>query len=316
MIRNLDFYSKHFLKIVTKKSELSPLIFNEYQRDLNKLISDVTKPIRIIVLKSRQIGISTFCAAHSFHRAATNYYTRSLIIANDLDSTNNIFNMAKRFYDFLPPQVRPQRRASNAKEIVFDTPKGNPVRGLISSIVLETAGNAQAGRSTTNQCIHLSEFAFWANASTVVTGLFQSIPNIKGTSVIIESTANGYGGEFYERWKAAESGQSEFIPVFFPAHLCEDYRMPLPEGFKLTKEEADIKKRIPKVTDEFLVWRRYKIANEMGSALLLPEDQFRQEYCLTPDEAFITSGRPVFPIDDLLSMISNVESVKFKRGDI
>jgi len=121
MIEDLDSYSKEYLKILTKDATLDPLIFNTYQAELSALVLRLKierKPIRIIVLKARQLGISTWGTAYTFHECATNAYMKSTVIANDVENTNNLFNMHKRYYDFAPPEVKPMKRYSNDKSLV------------------------------------------------------------------------------------------------------------------------------------------------------------------------------------------------------
>jgi hypothetical protein len=65
-------------------------------------------------------------------------------------------------------------------------------------------------------CFHGSEVAFWPNAKTHFAGVVQAIPDLPGTEIVLESTANGLGGEFHERWQQAESGQGDYEAIFIP----------------------------------------------------------------------------------------------------
>jgi len=301
-----------------------PLEFNVYQREMVRKIKEAKdngQMVRFIVLKARQTGISTFCTAYTFHSAATNFYVRAVTVANDIENTNNLFNMQKVYYAHCDPKIRPMQTASNKKEIVFDNPdkdarKDKP--GLMSSLHLETAGKATAGRSGTIHHLHCSEFAFWPDAATTMTAILQSVPRTPSTSVFIESTANGVGGlgkEFKDRWDAASKGESEYIPVFFPWFWSDDYKI---VGAKIAELDDYEKYLVDKfgVTEEKLAWRRWKIKNEMGSALLDPIEQYNQEYPATPDEAFISSGRPVFNIRSLADKIDMAKAAKFERFEI
>ena len=79
------------------------------------------KPIRIIVLKARQEGISTIVESLIFEDSHKNENRASLIIAHDLDSTNKLFGISKLFYDMLPGQKKPLDH-SNRKEQIFPAP--------------------------------------------------------------------------------------------------------------------------------------------------------------------------------------------------
>jgi hypothetical protein len=318
-----DNYSKSFLKILTKNAELVPLYLNKYQMTLLRHIWDQQSkglPVRIIILKPRQIGISTFCTANVYHQCATTHYQKGVVIANDMDNTNNLFNMCKRYWEFSPEQIRPMKRRDNSKALVFEngdekTRKASP--GLLSSIHLESANKATAGRSGTIHNLHCSEVAYWANAPTIVTGLFQAVPYQPNTSIFLESTANGMQGvgeEFYKRWLAAESGESDFLPVFFPWHHSPEYSLRTLD-FKPTKKERELK-NLYNLTDDQLNWRRYKIRNEMGSALLDPETQFKQEYPFTAAEAFIASGRTVFNTEYVMNDLKQAAKKKYKTLEV
>lgn len=322
LINDLGFYSKRYLKIKTKDKLLVPLKFNKFQYELSDIVDDLknqNKPIRIIVLKARQIGISTWGSSYLFHDSVSNKYTKSMMIADDSDNTNNIFNMHKVFYDNIPDEIRPMIRYSNAKTLSFENPNNEQRQtypGLMSQIVCETGGKATAGRSGTLQNLHITEYAFWRNAADVTSGLLQAVPYIPGTFVLMESTANGMGGEgleFFNKWKAAEAGESEYQPVFFPWWDHYEYELPVTNDFTLTAYEKELMKIYPAITKEKLAWRRFKIKNEMGSALLSPEDQFRQEYPSCPEEAFLVSGRPAFNLDAIKSDIENYKNRPYKQ---
>lgn len=324
-ILDLNFYADKFLKIITKQSKLEPLAFNSYQIELTRIAQEEMakgKPVRILVLKCRQIGGSTWGGAFNFHQVATNPFRNGLVIAHDEDSTNKLFNMCKRFYDFLPPKMKPMKRFSNRKELKFENPSeddrgDNP--GLMSGLEVDTANNLNAGRGSPIQNLHCSEVAFWKNASTVITGLFQSVPYEPGTSIIIESTANGvagHGQEFYERCMSAMKGDSDFRFVFFKWTHNSEYEIEPASDFVRTEYEKEICKAHPEMTNRKLAWRRYKIRNEMGKTLMDPEDQFSQEYPLTPESAFISSGRPVFNMEKVNADIEKARDKTYRRGDL
>lgn len=334
-LSDFELYSKNFLKIQTKSGTLAPFIFNVYQSHLWKIIKNMLEkgvPIRLIILKARQLGISTFFSAFTYWLCTLNFYRRGLIVANDADANDNIFEMCKTFYLFSDPKVRPMQKYSNKKELVFANPDDktadkNP--GLLSHIKVQTAGKKSVGRSGTNHILHLTEFAFWQNAGTVVTGLFQVCPFLPGSSIVIESTANGMcsdGEEFYLKYTAAEQGESvslgdagdggmngDFVPIFFPYYWNPEYTKP-DHNMVLTGYEQHLLKEYKDLTKENLAWRRWKIKNEMGNAQMSPEDQFKQEYPISAQEAFLMSGRPVFDPLRIQSDMDICKNVEYKRG--
>ena len=321
---NHQLYSERFLKIVTKSGQLEPLKFNVFQKEAHEAIKQArkdNKPFRGIWLKCRQVGLSTYGSAFNYHQSATRFHHRGTIIAHDQSSTNNLFNMCKRFRDYSPEEIRPMTRYSNEKAIVFDNPDDatrgiNP--GLGSSINVENANNLTAGRSATTQTLHISELAFWSKAPIVLTGLLQSVPYEPGTSIIIESTANGVSGdgeEFYKRCMAAMKGESAFQFFFCKWTKENAYEMEPPPGFTLTPYERELLKLHPDLNLRKLAWRRYKIENEMGSTLIEPEDQFKQEYplCLT-GEVRVSTEKGILPIKDSLNAKTTESGAIIRSG--
>ena len=312
-------YIQSFLKIIDKESNLVSLILNEPQMRLYNTIKEQWqqgKPVRIIILKARQMGFSTLTAAIIFWMAATAYNVRCLIVAHTDDTTKNLFQMMKRFFEFLPEKLRPMQKASNAQELVFDRParyRGN-ARGLGSSIRCATAGGEGIGRSYTLKALHLSEYAFWpGNKADTLLGLLQAVPEKPGTLVVIESTARGYD-DFKKRWDKAVKDQREgkeggYIPIFFAWFEMKDYRRRPPKGFTRTAEEEALSQTFG-LDDWQLEWRRHAIDTLCGGDL----NKFHQEYPATPDEAFIATGLCVFDKDALVQRRERVQAASWERG--
>ena len=299
-------YIEGCLKIKTKSGTVVPFRLNDAQRKLYavaKRQQDAGKPVRLIILKARQLGFSTLTEGLIFHACATRKNVNALIVAHREDATANLFRMSKLFYDELPAPVKPMLRASNAQELVFENPsklrserEARP--GLRSRIRCATAGGRGIGRSDTLQCVHLSEYAFWPDGAdgkaSTLAGILQAVPSLPGTMVVIESTANGFE-DFKERWDAAVAGENDFEPVFFAWFENPDYSMPVVPGTEWTPEERDLKAAY-QLTDEQLQWRRWCIANNCGGSL----DMFRQEYPASPGEAFLHSGTGVFDNEQIV----------------
>ena len=299
-------YIENCLKIKTKSGTVVPFRLNDAQRKLYavaKRQQDAGKPVRLIILKARQLGFSTLTEGLIFHACATRRNVNALIVAHREDATANLFRMSKLFYDELPAPVKPMLRASNAQELVFENPsklrserEARP--GLRSRIRCATAGGRGIGRSDTLQCVHLSEYAFWPDGAdgkaSTLAGILQAVPSLPGTMVVIESTANGFE-DFKERWDAAVAGENDFEPVFFAWFENPDYSMTVVPGTEWTPEERDLKAAY-QLTDEQLQWRRWCIANNCGGSL----DMFRQEYPASPGEAFLHSGTGVFDNEQIV----------------
>lgn len=301
-LRNAREYIQRFLKIRTKKGTLAPLRFNPPQRKLYAAVAEQARagrPIRIIILKARQMGFSTVTGGLIFHRTATRELVDSMVAAHQEDSTANLFGMYKLFYEELPDVIRPMKRASNAQELAFENPTKDPEEkkrepGLRSRIRCATAGGRGVGRSFTMKNVHISEFAFWPGRKLVTyAGIMQSVPDLPDTMVIIESTANGFE-EYKDLWddsvEAWEKGERDgYQPIFFAWWEMPEYRRTVPPGFQASPEELELKETYG-LDDEQLAWRRWCIKTNCGGDI----DLFHQEYPASPDEAFIASGRCVF----------------------
>ena len=293
---NFELFSKEQIKILTKDSSKGfvPFEFNEAQRIVNKKIDEQLKEtgrVRAIILKGRQMGLSTFTTARVFWKSYFNAYNKSVVMAHDSATSDALFSMSRNTIANMPEEFRPTFKKSNAKEIMFEHND--------SGYRLYTAGSPEAGRGTTPTIAHLSEVAFWTHDEKILAGLFQGISEANGTEVILESTANGVGNEFHRLWKGAVNGENDYLPIFVPWFLMPEYRRTVldPEEFQktLTEDEVSIQEKHD-LDLEQLYWRRLKVA-EGGLS------KFRQEYPLTPEEAFQVSGANVFNIEKLQSLV-------------
>lgn len=288
-----------------------PFKLNKPQMKLYNLLkqqSEAGKPQRVIILKARQMGFSTLTEAILFKRTATKQNTNSGIITHKNDATTNLFNMSKLFLQELPTPLKPQTKASNAQEIIFDNKAGT---GLRSKIKCMTAAGDGVGRSDTFQNLHLSEVSSWNNAKEILDGLLQAVPNTPDSLIIIESTAKGYD-YFKELWDKACDGENDFEPLFCAWWELDEYRLPCGNGFTLSEEEIELKE-LYNLDNEQLAWRRWCIRNNCGNDI----NTFKQEYPACPEEAFLSSGECIFDKDAIIKQIekNRVKTNSWKRGE-
>jgi len=279
-------FAKEQIKILPKDASKGfiPFEFNAAQLIVNEQIEaqlKATGKVRVIILKGRQMGLSTFTTARVFWKSYFNAHNKSVVMAHDAATSDALFNMSKNTIDNMSDDFRPKFRKSNAKEIIFEHND--------SGYRLYTAGAPEAGRGTTPTIAHLSEVAFWVHDVKILAGLFQGISQADGTEVILESTANGIGNEFHRLWQGACAGENEYLPIFVPWFLMPEYRRKIPAGFEKTIDEESIAEKY-NLDDEQIYWRRLKVS-ESGL------DKFRQEYPATPEEAFVASGSNVFNVE-------------------
>lgn len=295
---NTKAYIENYIKIRDKKNNIVSLVLNEPQLKYYNVIKEMyrkRKPIRIIILKARQMGFSTETEAIIFKNVVTHHNYNAGIVAHKEDSTTNLFNMSKRMLEYLPEDIKPEQKKSNAKELVFNNDQGT---GLDSRIKCMTAGGKGIGRSDTFTALHLSELAFWeGDKKATMTGLLQAVPNTPDSMIIIESTANGYE-YFKEMWDRAVAGKSDFYPLFIGWNELKEYCMPY-TGFDLTQEERELKEQY-NLTLEQLTWRRWCIQNNCSGDI----NQFKQEYPICPEEAFLSTGNCYFNKENIINRIN------------
>lgn len=297
---NTKRYIEEFIKIRNKEGKIINFKLNSPQLKLYEIIKEqkrVKKPVRVIILKARQMGFSTLVESILFKDTVTKFNRRTGIITHIATATSNLFNMSKLMLDNLPKDIKPNVKASNAQELIFDNDIGT---GLRSKIKCMTAGTKGVGRSDTFDNLHLSELAFWeGDVAATLTGLLQAVPNLPDTMIIIESTANGYD-KFKELWEQAVNGESDFIPLFVAWYELPEYTMPY-SGFKLTDEEKRLKE-LYNLTNDQLEWRRWCIRNNCQNDI----EQFRQEYPSNPEEAFISTGRCIFDKEKIIERLRSI----------
>lgn len=297
---NTKSYIENYIKIRDKKGNVIPLTLNEpqlkYYNVIRKLHQE-RKPIRIIILKARQMGFSTETEAIIFKNVVTHHNYNAGIVAHKEQSTTNLFEMSKRMLEYLPDTIKPEQKKSNAKELVFNNQNGT---GLDSKIKCMTAGGKGIGRSDTFTALHLSELAFWeGNKKEIMTGLLQAVPNTPESMIIVESTANGFE-YFKDMWDRAVEGKSDFYPLFIGWNELQEYSMPYTD-FELTKEERVLQKQYNLTLDQ-LTWRRWCIENNCSGDI----NQFKQEYPICPEEAFLSTGQCYFNKLNIINRINEV----------
>lgn len=271
-------FAEEALILKDKAGKLERFRLNTAQRYIHNRLEEQkarTGKVRALILKARQQGVSSYVAGRFYHRTQFWEGTSVFILTHEQDATDTLFSMVDRFHRFNNPMYRLRAGASNAKELSFP--------GADSGYSVGTAGTRAVGRSKTLGLFHGSEVAFWPNAADHFAGVVQALPDLPGTEAILESTANGIGGEFHERWQQSEAGIGDYIPIFVPWFWSDEYEREVPVGFELTAEEEHIA-ALYELTHRKMAWRRAKVAELKDAAL------FSQEYPSTAAEAFQATG--------------------------
>lgn len=289
-------YAPRCLTIRTKDAGLQQLELNSAQLHIHHIAEKqlaATGRVRIIVLKGRQQGMSTYIEGRFYWKTTHLKGQRAYILTHEADATANIFAIVARYQEHCPPEVRPHTDRDSGKELNFD--------GLDSGYKVGTAGTKGTGRSSTIQFFHGSEVAFWPHAETHATGVMQAIPGTSG-EVFLESTSDGMGNYFHATWVKAVAGLNGFIAVFIPWFIQAEYVLPFPEGTRLDDDELEYQE-LYDVSDPHMLWRRQKIT-ELKNGI----DDFKREYPATPQEAFESAGyRQLIPTEHVARAVANMK---------
>lgn len=275
-----ELYCARNLKIRDKAGNILPFQWNDAQRLLHERVEQQLAEkgwVRVIVLKGRQQGISTYVAARYYKRTSMRFGKRTMIITHLDAATQNLFRIAKGYYELSDDTLRPATKNNSDTELNFSR--------LRSGYKVATAGSKNAGRSDTIQYLHGSEIAFWPNAQHIMAGLGQTLPLLPGSEAILESTANGLANLFHSMWTLAVAGKSDYLAVFIPWFIQGEYRREVPPDFELTPEEAEYQETFG-LDDEQMAWRQAKISTDFSGDAAW----FDQEYPATPDMAFQRVG--------------------------
>ena len=299
------------LEIRTKKGKLikldrnSPLAWAQ-----REFVAEVERqynaglPIRIIVLKGRQLGISTVTEAIMFIFCFLHPGSFNLVLSKEKDDSKYLFTMTKRYWTHGPFSDLFDLKYDTKEEMEWAAP-------LESKMRVATASKDEVGRGMTINGCHCSEVAFYSDtADSIIPGLENAIPYEHGTIWIHESTAQGVGGYFHDEWMKSTDptgGKSDFVPMFFPWFWHDEYETEDTgldfEGLESDGEFGDEIGVVRFLLNEGvqperimakMAWRRRKIRNAPKGL-----DGFHEEYPCTPEEAFLATGSNVFPIEHL-----------------
>src|ERR1700683_1206831 len=304
----LDFryYAENYHIINSKHKGIMTLYpFLESQEIFYEKIVEIQrtgKPVQVICLKARQLGLSTVNEALILHRTIFNEVCNSIIVAQDPGIADWLFTMSRLAYDCLPWWLRPERRyESKGRYLEFDR-RDDVMRmskpGLRSMILVEAANKMSGlGVGKSFKCAHLSEISSWPDAKALSEQLFPSFSNTPDQIAVMESTARGRDNFFYDLWKAAWEGNITWTPIFIEFFRLKQYSIPITAGatFERTKDEEALAHKVQEatkvaLTDAQLNWRRSQM--QISRTLNRGDDSsFYQEYPgSTWMEAFQGSG--------------------------
>ncbi len=267
--------AEKLLLVRTREGWTAPLKANAAQRAFERRRGE-----RNIVLKARQMGLTTWAAARFFLKTITRPGTLTLEVAHTQEAAEEIFRIVHRFLDWLPDELRegPLRTSrANVRQLSFPE--------LDSQYRVVSAGDRNAGRGLTVQNLHCSELARWpGDPAEILAGLRAAMA--PGAELIVESTPDGVGGCFHEEWQKA--GETGTVRHFFPWWLEPRYRADAVDEKSLTDEEQELRTRYGLDLKQIGYRRRIR-ADFRGLA--------RQEYAEDEETCFRASGESVFEME-------------------
>ncbi len=264
------------LKIRLKKGGTQLLHLNRAQREYSRRCGKQN-----IVLKARQVGITTYVAARFFVQTITRPGTLTVQVAHSPESAESIFNIVQRFWENLPREVLKGALAksrSNVRQIVFPR--------IDSEYRVETADN-NAGRGMTIHNLHCSEVSRWPRGGIETLASLRAAVVPEG-EIVLESTPDGASGVFYAEWQRAN--ETDYTQHFFPWWFEESYRDIIKKGeiLSLTPEENELMMRHG-LNEGQIAWRRKQWKTLRALAA--------QEYAEDPRSCFVVSGECVFDLE-------------------
>ncbi len=277
------------LKEANEKGEkIVPFKLNRSQIELD---SSVKLHRKHVILKARQIGISTYVIARFLAKCLTRQGTHAVIISHERQATIKLLRKAKFFIDELRKQGIVVNTDYDSKaEMTF--PDSN------SSLYIGTAGQKAFSRGDTITDVLASEGAFWEDAADLMRGVMGAL--VPNGEVFLESTAQGAGGYFYDmaqksmaahpHWKkyaSRDGGTSDWLFHFYPWTDDPGYKLEPPKlaPFWAKEEQA--------LHDAGLAWNRIWWRRKKLEDYQTVEE-FMAEFPLTPDEAFMVTGSCYF----------------------
>lgn len=289
LLRDPIWRIENLYKIKYKDGTVGKLKLNFIQK---KFVKQRGKHRRNRILKSRQMGFTTFRCIELLDDAIWNRGRSNAIIAHERSAVTDIFQIVKRAYNSMIEELRPKAQYDSKNELYF--------QDIDSRIYV-----ALKLRSGTVTDLHISEVAFIKDIQELNAGSKQTV-GIEG-SITEETTANGMN-HFYKDYKYSKENwdNDDGIPqdlkyktYFYPWYEFPEYSISDTKFLQgITKEELELKRKY-KLTYGQLAWRRWKISELQNSELrslsgLTPERLFQQEYPSNWQEAFLTTGNTFF----------------------
>lgn len=208
----------HFFKKYAKIQHpiQGKILFNLYEFQ-EQTLRDFRDHRFNIILKSRQMGISTLVAAHALHSMLFQDDFKVLVIATKQEVAKNLVTKVQVMFEFLPAFLKQGIQIVNNNKLSLSFSNGSEIKAVSSS--------PDAARSEALSLLIIDEFAFVDWANEIWAGAQMTLAT--GGSSIVLSTPNGVGNKFHQMWQQATEGKivdglEKFNPILLPWHLHPD----------------------------------------------------------------------------------------------
>ena len=287
-IKDPRWFIERFFWVVDKlTNETVPFVFNLVQGKYYDVRSRWD-----LILKARKEGFSTLIIAIWLVACIFIPNARAVVVSHEDEATKRLFSKVKFFLDTMGAagfKFNIDLDQENQRQYSFP--------GTKATFWVGTAGSRAFGRGDDITHLLLTELAHYKNQDFVLGVLNACTPTAWR---VIETTANGIGEMFHRLWEDAGDPASgtQWKRHFFAWFEDPAYRMEVPATFQLTPSDKKLKAKINEqmgvdIDDEQVYWYRRTYASSPN------KEKFVQEYPSYPEEAFIASGKHVFPIDIL-----------------
>lgn len=298
--------------IINKERKDQLLIFNDAQDDVYRVIKENKakgKRSLILILKARQLGMSTFTEGLGTTMCVMYPNQSMFIMTHEEKASQQLYGMAHYYYENFPDWLKQDCEVIKDNQSLMSFTNGSKIQTMVAS-----PNSSGTGRGQTFTFAHLSEFDWWnGDALGILAGVLSACT--KDAIVIIETTANGCGN-FKKLWDKAVNDklsgkENEWIPLFYAWHSDRNYRKEY-SGFELTKEEKRLKD-LYGLDNEQIAWRRSKIETEFAGDVAL----FNQEFPASAEDAFLSSGQCIFDknvLNERKEQLRDMENPFYDKG--
>ena len=160
-----------------------------------------------VVLKSRQLGISTLAAGYSLWLMIFHKDKNVLCLATKQETAKNMVTKVKFMYDNLPSWLKVEAEENN--KLTLRLSNGSQIKAVSAA--------SDSGRSEAVSLLIVDEAAFIENIDHIWASAQQTLAT--GGGAIVLSTPYGTGNWFHQTWVKAEAQENQFLPIKLPWYI-------------------------------------------------------------------------------------------------